>query len=193
MGAFFHIRHSLAAATRGTLVNAPRMLFLGSYPPRECGIATFTKDVVDSYDERFGGKSEIITIEEPDAPVRNYPPTVVANLIQNDRDSYRAIADIVNRHPCDALNVQHEFGLFGGDNGEWIVDLIALVRKPVTVSLHTVLPEPTPDHLRVVRTICATASAGVGRSATGREILIERYGIDPLTVNVIHPGVTVVP
>jgi len=169
------------------------MLFLGSYPPRECGIATFTKDVVDSYDQRFGGHSEIIAIEEPGAPQRDYPPTVVANLIQDDRASYRAIADIVNHHPCDALNVQHEFGLFGGDNGEWIVDLIALVRKPVTVSLHTVLPEPTPDHLRVVRTICATATAVVVLSATGRDILIERYGIDPQKVNVIHHGVPDVP
>jgi glycosyltransferase involved in cell wall biosynthesis len=169
------------------------MLFLGSYPPRECGIATFTKDVVDSYDKRFGGHSEIIAIEEPGAPQRDYPPTVVANLIQDDRDSYRAIADIVNHHPCDALNVQHEFGLFGGDNGEWIVDLIALVRKPVTVSLHTVLPEPTPDHLRVVRTICATASAVVVLSATGKDILIGRYGIDPHKVNVIHHGVPDVP
>jgi polysaccharide biosynthesis protein PslF len=174
-------------------VNAPRMLFLGSYPPRECGIATFTKDVVDSYDQRFGGHSEIIAIEEPGAPQRDYPPTVVANLIQNDRLSYREVADIVNHHPCDALNVQHEFGLFGGDNGEWIVDMIALVRKPVTVSLHTVLPEPTPDHLRVVRTICATASAVVVLSATGKDILIERYGIDPKKVNVIHHGVPDVP
>jgi polysaccharide biosynthesis protein PslF len=174
-------------------VNAPRMLFLGSYPPRECGIATFTKDVVDSYDQRFGGHSEIIAIEEPGALLRDYPPTVVANLIQNDRLSYRELADIVNHHPCDALNVQHEFGLFGGDNGEWIVDLIALVRKPVTVSLHTVLPEPTPDHLRVVRTICATASAVVVLSATGKDILIQRYGIDPKKVNVIHHGVPDVP
>jgi glycosyltransferase involved in cell wall biosynthesis len=169
------------------------MLFLGSYPPRECGIATFTKDVVDSFDRRFLGSSEIITIEEPDAPSRDYPPTVVAQLIQDNRASYRAIAEFVNQHPADALNIQHEFGLFGGDNGEWIVDLIALVRKPVVVSLHTVLPEPSDDHLRVVRTICATASAVVVLSATGKEILTSRYGIDPLKVNVIHHGVPDVP
>jgi glycosyltransferase involved in cell wall biosynthesis len=83
--------------------------------------------------------------------------------------------------------------LFGGDNGEWIVDLIALVRKPVIVSLHTVLPEPTPDHMRVVRTICATASAVVVLSATGRTILIERYGIDAQKISVIHHGVPDVP
>jgi glycosyltransferase involved in cell wall biosynthesis len=174
-------------------VNAPRMLFLGSYPPRECGIATFTKDVVDSYDQRFGARSEIVAIEEPGAPPRDYPKTVVANLIQDDRDSYRAVAEFINAHPCDALNVQHEYGLFGGDNGSWIVDLIALVRKPVIVSLHTVLPEPTPDHLLVARTICATASAIVVLSATGKELLVDRYGIDPLKVNVIHHGVPDMP
>ena len=86
-------------------MNAPRMLFLGSYPPRECGIATFTKDVVDSYDERFGGHSEIIAIEEPGAPQRDYPPTVVASLMQDDRDSYRAIADI--RQPPSMRCAEH--------------------------------------------------------------------------------------
>jgi glycosyltransferase involved in cell wall biosynthesis len=169
------------------------MLFLGSYPPRECGIATFTKDVVDSFDERYNAHSEIVSIEEPGAPARAYPPAVVANLIQDDRDSYRAIAEFVNAHSCDALNVQHEYGLFGGDNGEWIVDLISLVRKPVIVSLHTVLPNPSSDHLRTTRTICATASAIVVLSSTGKDILIERYGIDPLKVNVIHHGVPDVP
>jgi polysaccharide biosynthesis protein PslF len=174
-------------------VNAPRMLFLGSYPPRECGIATFTKDVVDSYDQRYGLRSEIISIEEPGAPAREYPATVVASLMQDDRGTYGAVAEFVNEHACDALNVQHEYGLFGGEDGEWIVDLIALVRKPVIVSLHTVLPEPTPNHLRVTRTICATASGVVVLSATGKDILIDRYGIDPQKVTVIHHGVPDVP
>lgn len=174
-------------------VTATRMLFLGSFPPRECGIATFTKDVVDSYDRRFGTSSEIIAIEEPGAPERAYPSNVVAKLTQDDRASYRAIADFVNAHSCEALNVQHEYGLFGGDEGEWIVDLIALVRKPVIVSLHTVLPEPSPDHLRVARTICATATAVVVLSSTGRDILLNRYGVDPCKVHVIHHGVPDVP
>jgi glycosyltransferase involved in cell wall biosynthesis len=169
------------------------MLFLGSYPPRECGIATFTKDVVDSFDERYNTRSEIVAIEEPGAPERAYAEAVVGNLIQDDRDSYREIAEFVNAHPCEALNVQHEYGLFGGDNGEWIVDLISLVRKPVIVSLHTVLPNPSSDHLRTTRTICATASAVVVLSSTGKDILIDRYGIDPLKVNVVHHGVPDVP
>ncbi len=174
-------------------MTAPRMLFLGSYPPRECGIATFTKDVVDSYDQRFQTQSQIVAIEEPGAVPRAYPPTVVANLIQNDRGSYGAIADFVNAHSCDALNIQHEYGLFGGENGEWILDLIALVKKPVIVSLHTVLPDPSPDHLRVARLICAGASAIIVLSGTGKDILMDRYGVEPSKINVIHHGVPDVP
>lgn len=169
------------------------MLFLGSYPPRACGIATFTKDVVDSYDQRYRTKSEIIAIEEPDATARSYAPEVVTHLVQDDYESYRAIAEIVNVHPCDALNVQHEYGLFGGEQGEWIVDLISLVRKPTIVSLHTVLPDPSPEHLRVARAICAAAAAVVVLSRTGKDILVERYGVDAAKVHVIHHGVPDVP
>ena len=77
------------------------------------------------------------------------------------------------------LNIQHEYGLFGGEDGEWVVDLIAAVEKPVVTSLHTVLPDPSPEHLRVARAICAASSAIVVLSETGRDILIDRYGVDP--------------
>lgn len=170
-------------------VIAPRILFLGSFPPRACGIATFTKDVVDSYDARYVTRSEIVAIEETDAPPRSYSPDVVARLIQNDRDSYRRVAAFVNAHCCEALNIHHEYGLFGGDEGEWIVDLIALVSKPTIVTLHTVLPEPSSAHLRVARAFCATAAAIVVLSRTGKEILVERYGIDAAKVHVVHHGV----
>jgi glycosyltransferase involved in cell wall biosynthesis len=173
--------------------SAPRMLFLGSYPPRACGIATFTKDVVDSYDQRYRTKSEIIAIDEPGAPARSYPPEVLTQLTQDDRDSYREIAEVVNAHPCDALNVQHEYGLFGGDHGEWIVDLISYVRKPVIVSMHTVLPDPSPEHLRVARALCAVAEAVVVLSSTGKDILVGTYGVNASKVNVIHHGVPEVP
>ncbi len=169
------------------------MLFLGSFPPRECGIATFMKDVVDSHDATFGTRSDVIAIDEPGGEGRVYPDQVVAHLVQNDRGSYRTTADFINAHPCDVLNIQHEYGLFGGQDGEWIVDLIEAVRKPVVISLHTVLPEPTPEHLRVARAICATSSKVVVLSETGRNILVDRYGVDSDKIRVIHHGVPDVP
>lgn len=169
------------------------MLFLGSFPPRECGIATFMKDVVDSYDATFGTRSSVVAIDEPGGEDRSYPDQVVARLVQDDHDSYQEIANFVNAYPCDVLNIQHEYGLFGGDDGAWILELIAGVRKPVVTSLHTVLPDPSPEHLRLARAICATSSAIVVLSETGRNVLIERYGVDPAKVRVIHHGVPDVP
>jgi len=172
---------------------APRMLFLGSFPPRECGIATFMKDVVTSYDRAFGTRSDVIAIDEPGGEGRVYPPEVIARLVQHDRGSALRVADVVNDHPCDALNIQHEYGLFGGEEGEWVLDLIARVRKPVITSLHTVVPDPSPQHLRVARALCASSAGIVVLSETGRELLIERYGVDARKVRVIPHGVPDVP
>lgn len=169
------------------------MLFLGTFPPRECGIATFTKDVVDSFDDEFGTDSGVIAIDEPGGEGRVYPDNVLARLSQHVHESYQEIAEFVNAYPCDALSIQHEYGLFGGEQGEWIVDLIAGVHKPVITSLHTVLPDPPPEHLRVARAICATSSAVVVLSETGRDLLIERYGVDPAKIRVIHHGVPDIP
>jgi glycosyltransferase involved in cell wall biosynthesis len=151
------------------------------------------KDVVDSFETAFGSRSAVIAIDEPGGEDRVYPDQVVGRLVQNDHDSYRRTAEFINAYPCDVLNIQHEYGLFGGDDGEWVVELIAGVRKPVVTSLHTVLPDPTPQHLRVARAICATSSAIVVLSETGRNVLIERYGVDPDKIRVIHHGVPDVP
>lgn len=172
---------------------ASRMLFVGSFPPRECGIATFTADVVDAYDARFGTRSHIVAIEEPGGEDRVYPSRVVARLRQNDRQSYRDIAVLADAHFCDAVNIQHEYGLFGGEDGEWFLEFLSAVRKPTVVTLHTVLPNPSPNHRRVARLICDTASAIVVLSETGRDILVARYGADATKINVIHHGVPDVP
>ena len=166
---------------------------MGSYPPRECGIATFTKDTVDSFDDRFDTKSEIIAIDEPGGEMRLYPPEVVARLVQEDRSSYADVAAIVNAYPCEILNVQHEYGLFGGTDGEWFLDTLAGVTKPIVVTLHTVLPEPNENHLRVAREICRLATAVVVLSQTGKDILVNRYDAAPEKVRVIHHGVPDVP
>ena len=150
-------------------------------------------DVVDSFDDAFGTRSAVIAIDEPGGEARIYPNRVVARLVQQDRDSYRRIARFVDEYPCDVLNIQHEYGLFGGEEGEWVVDLIRGTCKPVVTSLHTVLPEPSTEHLRVARALCVASTAVVVLSETGRDLLVERYGIEPSKIRVIHHGVPDVP
>ncbi len=171
----------------------PRALFLGSYPPRECGIATFTKDMVDAYDRAFHLKAPVIAVDEPGAEVRRYPPEVVARIAEQDRSSYAAAADFVNRYPVELVNIQHEYGLFGGERGVWLVDFIRMVEKPVVLTLHTVLPEPDEEILRVTRQLCEYSARVVALSETGRGLLEEIYGIDPQLLQTIHHGVPDVP
>ncbi|HEY2476934.1 MAG TPA: glycosyltransferase family 4 protein [Candidatus Cybelea sp.] len=171
----------------------PQALFLGSYPPRECGIATFTKDVVDAYDRAFGFSSPVIAIDEPDAEVRRYPTEVVARIKEQSRESYARAAELVSVYPVDLVNIQHEYGLFGGERGDWLVDFMRTLQKPVVLTMHTVLPEPDESYLRVTRALCEQVSKVVSLSETGRGLLENVYGVDPDLLTVIHHGVPDVP
>ena len=175
------------------VVSVPRTLFMGSFPPRECGIATFTKDVVDAFDRAFHTSSEIIAIDEPGGEVRHYPARVVARLQQDRRESYGDIAAIVNAHPAEVLNIQHEYGLFGGERGEWLVDALRAIEKPVVLTLHTVLPEPDEVMHRVTRELCEHADSVVVLSQTGADLLDRVYGVPVERIRVIHHGVPDVP
>jgi glycosyltransferase involved in cell wall biosynthesis len=91
------------------------------------------------------------------------------------------------------LNVQHEYGLFGGPDGSWFLDLLESLDKPVVVTLHTVLPDPNENHLAVAQRLCSLASAVIVLSQTGKDILVNRYSVSPSKVRVIHHGVPDVP
>ncbi len=169
------------------------VLLLGSYPPRECGIATFMHDVKTSFDGAFASRTDVIAIDEPGGEARRYPPEVVARLQEQNRFSYKEIARLIDRHPAELLNIQHEYGLFGGERGEWLVSLLDDVTKPVVLTMHTVLPEPDDVMLRVTRELCERSSRVVSLSATGRDLLERVYGVDPDRLRVIHHGVPDVP
>ena len=166
---------------------------MGSFPPRECGIATFTRDVVESFDTAFGTHCDVVAIDEPGGERRVYPAIVAGRFEQDDRASYHRIAREINAHPAEILDVQHEYGLFGGPDGAWFLDILDEVMKPVVVSLHTVLPNPSNAHRAVARRICERSDAVVVLSETGKRILVDGYGADPAKLRVIHHGVPDVP
>ncbi|MFZ1126111.1 MAG: glycosyltransferase family 4 protein [Candidatus Baltobacteraceae bacterium] len=166
---------------------------MASFPPRECGIATFTKDVVDSLSEHSGVRCDVIAIEERGSEARTYGPQVVARLKSDDSGSYGLAAAFINSHSASALLVQHEYGLFGGEDGEAILGLLAAVRKPVIVALHTILPAPSAHHRAVTQRLCALAASVVVLSRTGQDILQHVYAVGGETIRVIPHGVPDVP
>ena len=94
-------------------------LFLATFPPRQCGIATFTRDLIAAADRATGGFSEVVAVDDAQPGVSYaYSGRVVKRLRQHDRASYAEVARYVNAHSAATLNVQHEFGIFGGDDGD---------------------------------------------------------------------------
>ena len=190
----------MRAATLSTLLSrtpvhgrsAPRALFLSSYPPRECGIATFTEDVRGAYDALTGESSDVIAITEPGRQY-TYPSYVIGEIDRDDPISYLEAARLANEHPADIVNIQHEFGLFGGERGAMLIEFLARLRKPAVLTLHTTVPDPDKQTRFVLRELCNRSDCVIALAYIGRQILERAYGIDPRKVAVVLHGVPDVP
>jgi len=159
-----------------------RLGFVSTYPPTQCGIATFSEALV-THLRRSGAQVDVIQIvDEPSA----LPEPVVHQWV---RDSPSAIAGAAAAlDDCDVVVVQHEYGIFGGADGEDVLELLEHVRAPVVTVLHTVLTHPTPNQHRIVASLARTSTALVTMTETGRDRLIAHWGVDPTTVTVIPHG-----
>ena len=115
--------------------DAPRALFIGSYPSRQCGLAKFLEDLTTSYQ----GPYDVIAVDEAevDPTSRIYSDKVIYRLKQEDRDAYLTAASLADSGAYDVINVQHEYGLFGGMMGEYIIQFLSSTQKPVITTLHT--------------------------------------------------------
>jgi glycosyltransferase involved in cell wall biosynthesis len=150
--------------------SAKRVGYFSTYPPRECGIANFTKDLIDAICDLDGLKSSVIAINEKGA-LYDYDRRVKWNIDRDDAEDYVKAAEYVNSSNIKLLIVQHEFGLYGGDYGEYIKLFLDNVKKPVITTLHTVQPNFDKKAIEVLRYI-------VGRSES--IVVIAHAAIDML-------------
>ena len=132
--------------------SAKRIGYFSTYPPRECGIANFTKDLIDAIDDLGGLKPSIIAINEKGA-LYDYDRRVKWNIDRDDAEDYVKAAEYVNSSNIQVLVVQHEFGLYGGDYGENIKLFLDKVKKPVITTLHTVQPNFDKKAIEVLKYI----------------------------------------
>ncbi len=166
-----------------------RVVFVGSFTPRQCGIATFTRDLVDGYDAYAGTRSDVVAIDDRLGFSYAYESRVVARLKEDELPSYREAAAIINALPASVVNVQHEYGLFGGEGGAWVGEFLSAIRKPVVLTMHTVLANPSAEHIDLARTLMRYAAEVVVLSQTARRLLVERYGTRIEDISVVHHGV----
>ncbi len=172
-----------------------KIAYLGTYPPRECGIATFTYDLVSEINKKFNPrlKAEIIAMNDTGS-LYNYGDEVKYQINQADVEDYITVAKNINEdEEISLVNVQHEFGLFGGDYGEYLIAFLESLKKPVIVTFHSVLPEPEKKQRNVVRAIAERSKALIVMADSAIGILEGDYGIEKKKIYKIHHGAPDIP
>ncbi len=172
------------------------IFFLGTYPPRECGIATFTQDLARSIKKRFNPKIDICVgaINDDSTAIYNYPKKVFFDISRNDIEDYMKLAEKINNDDrIKVISIQHEFGIFGGKYGNHIIPFLEKVKKPVVVTFHSVLPNPDKYHKKVVKFIMEKSSAVVVMAKKAVDILEKEYGGDRNNIYYIPHGTPQVP
>lgn len=170
-----------------------RVAYLCTYPPRECGIATFSRDLVNAIEKTSGHprrgwvKSEIIAINQEEAAY-NYEPRVKIQINANNLREYLDLAEWVNNSNIDVVNVQHEFGIYGGPRGNYLIFFLMAVKKPIVTTLHTVLPRPGPMEKAVIKNIADYSNYIVVMANKGVQILKYAYRVPEKKIRVIPHG-----
>ena len=171
----------------------PTVMYLSTYPPRECGIATFTYDLVTSIDRLTAiSPSTILAINDRGGSY-DYSANVKLQLERDERESYLEVAQKINKSNIKALNLQHEFGLFGGSWGEYLIDFLQELDKPVITTFHTILEDPNSEADRVMREIIEHSNRLVVLARVGARILEQVYDTLPDKVRYIPHGCPNVP
>jgi glycosyltransferase involved in cell wall biosynthesis len=170
-----------------------RIAYVASYLPRECGIATFTHSVLHSV-ERLGEStaSLVVAVNQPGDQLE-FPAQVVAQIQRDDPDSYAEAARFLNAADVDVVNVQHEYGLFGGVWGSHLLRLIDGLRTPVVLTLHTVLPSPDGDLVAVTGALVERSASTTVLAEVARDILTRDYGVQRRKLQFIPHGAPNVP
>lgn len=161
--------------------------FLSTYPPRECGIATFTQDLVNALDNSRITKTSVIAIKNSEDDV--YEEKVFAEIRQQHQSDYIEAARKLNNSDIELLVIEHEYGIFGGDHGDYILDFVNHLDIPVVTTLHTVLSEPDPKQRSIINVLGVKSAKIVTMAKNTKQLLQTVYGVDPHKIELIHHGV----
>lgn len=163
-----------------------RTAFVASYPPRHCGVATFTSNLAAA----VGGR-EIVALHADDLPTP-YPLEVHHRIRRNDPDDYLRAASSL-RACADVVAIQHDFAIWGGDDGDSVLSFARALDLPAVATLHALPAAPSPRQRLVLAELVRGMAATVVMSTSASSLLASAYGIDPSRVQVIPHGIPDLP
>ncbi|MEO5964564.1 MAG: glycosyltransferase family 4 protein [Candidatus Limnocylindrales bacterium] len=155
--------------------------------PYRCGIATFTHDLAGS-----AGPHQVVAIHPPGGPDR-YPSEVRYRIRRDVHEDYLTAATALNASTFDVVSLQHEYGIWGGADGVWVLDFVRALRLPVVTTLHTVLRHPTPEQRRILTTLTALSVTIVVMSRAAASLLTRMYGVEQHRIQIVPHGVPDLP
>lgn len=165
-----------------------RIAFISTYPPQECGIANFTKDLISAICSNTRN-IEVFIFAPSDTDIDLETEYDKSFIIYPGRDNYIETANIINSLDIDCVSLQHEYGLFSGKDGEDIISLLEKLEVPIVTTLHTILTDPTESQRNILRKIGDLSEYLVVMAPSGARLLEELYGIGKRKIRFIHHGI----
>jgi glycosyltransferase involved in cell wall biosynthesis len=166
-----------------------RIAVIGNHLPRQCGIATFTTDLCNAIVAEYGAAQLSVVAVNDGQSSYLYPERVRFEIREGDIASYRAAAEFLNVSNVDLVCLQHEYGIFGGKSGNYIIELLKYLKMPVLTTLHTVLREPNLDQQAVMHKIAARSERLIVMSQYSSRVLQEVYRVPVGKIDLIPHGI----
>ncbi|MGK6351466.1 glycosyltransferase family 4 protein [Parapedobacter sp. DT-150] len=170
-----------------------RIAYVSTCQPRECGLATFNENLVQAVDRHIpfsaSGSFMVALNDSDDKRQYDYDHRVKFIINQEQLADYQSAAAFINRSGADMCCIQHEFGIFGGSSGAYLLALTRALQMPYTVIFHTVLERPDPMQLSITKTLAAGAAQAVVMSNKAIQLLRDIYGIPLSQIRSIPHGV----
>jgi glycosyltransferase involved in cell wall biosynthesis len=170
-----------------TVPNTSKIVFLSTFPPTQCGIATFTQDTINAINKIYG---KSISCEICEVTFKGSPsPDSTYHLPSKDIDAYKKVAVAINKDPdVKLVHIQHEFGLFGGQFGNYLLNFLTEIKKPVAFTFHSVIPNPDSNLKALVQLMSSYSKAIFVMTNKSKKILLEDYNIDEDSIAFVPHG-----
>lgn len=174
-------------------MKAYKIAFIGNYVPRHCGIATFTRDLVEamvknSIKKDLRAEAYVVAMNDLNESY-DYPAVVTYTIRQDHQRDYLKAVEYINYSGADICLLQHEFGIFGGDDGVYILSLVHRLKIPLAVTFHTVLEKPSYNQKIIIQKIANKAQKVVVMSNLAIDFLTDIYHVPKEKIHLIEHGV----